>query len=340
MDVQSKRSKRKRKKKSVKNKRRRSAGPSRKKRKTEVKEELSLSDELKQRKSKTKEPPLPPKKGFKCSSCKKITWSGKSKDIWYHIFGTGEWMCLSCGEEYAISNACCVCGKCFSDDSEVDASWIACDLCPRWVMTKCDGITDLSLYDDDNPDHLTYHCPICTNRLPQEPMVFYSNLSESSSSASPYSSPERNETSLEEYEETLPEYKDKKRDEPKNSSQLDDIFVRLEKELIDEYNEQKLLVDYGNSSISSDQLEKIEFLENRFVKDIGNLRESLVRTRNKLREQNEAVYERLVAYHKKNREHLDKKAEDDLVNHFKLYYQTKESLLIERSKAILNTTIE
>jgi len=28
-------------------------------------------------------------------------------------------------------------------------------------MTKCDGIQDLSLYDDDNPNHLHYSCPVC-----------------------------------------------------------------------------------------------------------------------------------------------------------------------------------
>jgi len=28
-------------------------------------------------------------------------------------------------------------------------------------MSKCDGIEDLSLYDDDNPNHLHYSCPIC-----------------------------------------------------------------------------------------------------------------------------------------------------------------------------------
>jgi len=28
-------------------------------------------------------------------------------------------------------------------------------------MTKCDNIQDLSLYDDSNPNHLHYSCPIC-----------------------------------------------------------------------------------------------------------------------------------------------------------------------------------
>jgi hypothetical protein len=53
------------------------------------------------------------------------------------------------------------------------SSWIACDICGRWVMTKCDGITDLSLYDDDNPNHLPYHCPLCRGARKSIPRVFF-----------------------------------------------------------------------------------------------------------------------------------------------------------------------
>lgn len=27
-------------------------------------------------------------------------------------------------------------------------------------MAKCDGIEDLSIYDDENPDHIHYSCPV------------------------------------------------------------------------------------------------------------------------------------------------------------------------------------
>lgn len=35
-------------------------------------------------------------------------------------------------------------------------------------MTKCDGIEDLSLYDDDNPNHLHYSCPLCRGYFGKE----------------------------------------------------------------------------------------------------------------------------------------------------------------------------
>jgi len=76
----------------------------------------------------------------------------------------GEWLCNSCGLQWNKKHACPVCGKVYhrnnaSDDDE--NSWIRCDDCHRWVMTKCDNIQDLSLYDDSNPNHLHYSCPIC-----------------------------------------------------------------------------------------------------------------------------------------------------------------------------------
>lgn len=35
----------------------------------------------------------------------------------------------------------------------------------RWVMTKCDNIEDISIYDDSNPNHLHYSCPLCRGDL-------------------------------------------------------------------------------------------------------------------------------------------------------------------------------
>lgn len=42
-------------------------------------------------------------------------------------------------------------------------SRIRCDDCHRWVMTKCDNIDDgdLETFDDSNPNHLHYSCPVC-----------------------------------------------------------------------------------------------------------------------------------------------------------------------------------
>lgn len=49
-----------------------------------------------------------------------------------------------------------------ADSGAVDpAQWIQCDRCKKWVSTLDDNITDLSLYDDSNPNHLEYFCPAC-----------------------------------------------------------------------------------------------------------------------------------------------------------------------------------
>jgi hypothetical protein len=56
-----------------------------------------------------------------------------------------------------------MCGKVYRNaDAKyaIENSWICCDDCHRWVMTKCDGIEDLSIYDDNNPNHIHYSCPV------------------------------------------------------------------------------------------------------------------------------------------------------------------------------------
>lgn len=40
-------------------------------------------------------------------------------------------------------------------------TWICCDSCNNWVKAEDDGITDISIYDDSNPNHLEYNCPAC-----------------------------------------------------------------------------------------------------------------------------------------------------------------------------------
>jgi hypothetical protein len=48
-------------------------------------------------------------------------------------------------------------------ESSSDAGqWIQCDRCHKWVAIALDDkITDLSLYDDANPNHIDYNCPTC-----------------------------------------------------------------------------------------------------------------------------------------------------------------------------------
>ena len=48
------------------------------------------------------------------------------------------------------------------------SQWIQCDRCKKWVSTLEDNITDLSLYDDNNPNHLEYFCPTCREEEEQQ----------------------------------------------------------------------------------------------------------------------------------------------------------------------------
>eukprot|EP01114_Cavostelium_apophysatum_P018569 TRINITY_DN5772_c1_g1_i1.p1 TRINITY_DN5772_c1_g1~~TRINITY_DN5772_c1_g1_i1.p1 ORF type:complete len:574 (-),score=145.25 TRINITY_DN5772_c1_g1_i1:19-1740(-) len=75
----------------------------------------------------------------------------------------GDFLCANCVEEMNKKSACPVCGKMYkrTNEDEHDSAWIRCDDCHRWVMNSCDPIDDLSLFDDSNPNHLHYSCPVC-----------------------------------------------------------------------------------------------------------------------------------------------------------------------------------
>ena len=45
-----------------------------------------------------------------------------------------------------------------------DNPWIQCDKCSSWIIASNDGIHDLSIYDDSNPNHLDYYCPSCRKK--------------------------------------------------------------------------------------------------------------------------------------------------------------------------------
>lgn len=49
--------------------------------------------------------------------------------------------------------------------SNDDGEWICCDECNRWVMVKCDPtIKDLHDYEESNPNHKKYLCPVCVEK--------------------------------------------------------------------------------------------------------------------------------------------------------------------------------
>ncbi len=75
---------------------------------------------------------------------------------------SGEFLCTTCGLSMHRKHACPVCGKAYKKDEAGDENaWIRCDDCHKWVMIQCDKITDISVFDDSNPNHLHYSCPIC-----------------------------------------------------------------------------------------------------------------------------------------------------------------------------------
>eukprot|EP00698_Gefionella_okellyi_P003997 TRINITY_DN13701_c0_g1_i1.p1 TRINITY_DN13701_c0_g1~~TRINITY_DN13701_c0_g1_i1.p1 ORF type:complete len:283 (+),score=26.23 TRINITY_DN13701_c0_g1_i1:46-849(+) len=68
-------------------------------------------------------------------------------------------------------SGCQMCGLGFRKTND----WIMCDNCKRWFCLPCAEIDDLSLYDDNNPDHLEFVCALCAGSVSEgdddEPFV-------------------------------------------------------------------------------------------------------------------------------------------------------------------------
>lgn len=122
-----------------------------------------------------------PDDSIECNQCRT-----KASSRWYLGPHQEQWHCKRCGEDWSRYNACPICGLVYEEDKkkllgnedddeseEESNSWIECEQCGRWVMTKCDGISDLSLYADSNPNHLPYECPLCVGKLDCLPRIFY-----------------------------------------------------------------------------------------------------------------------------------------------------------------------
>lgn len=154
-----------------------------------------------------------PAENSSCTQCS----AAVERTSWFRGPTTADWLCASCGEVWSREHSCPVCGLVYDEEDDGDdlfisadlyrtlqilhhpetnvtetapsalpdqaataaeqSSWIACDDCGRWVMTKCDGIVDLSLYDDENPNHLPYKCPLCRGAKDSIPHIFFTRHS-------------------------------------------------------------------------------------------------------------------------------------------------------------------
>jgi len=224
----------------------------------------------------------------------------------------GEYLCNNCSVQWNKKHACPVCGKMYrkSDASEDEENaWIRCDDCHRWVMTKCDNIEDLSIYDDSNPNHLHYSCPLCRGDIG----LFSSNSHHptKASSTSSYANP--------------------------TSDPAESRLESVEKGLIDKIAEE---YDSANQCLFEEELqEKLRTNEISFAEEISQYAASLIGKRDREWHKNQTDLDRQFKRLKEEKERLDEQIELDLVLDLKEFYKNQKKEFDKRRGHYYNKVI-
>jgi len=194
-------------------------------------------------------------------------------------------------------------------------------------MTKCDSIKDLSLYDDSNPNHLHYSCPICrgedlaaggskgsSNGFKKTP----NNNNNGRSLRSPDPIRTRNNSFY---------GSDSNSDSELEEDSLAGRLESVEKELLDKINEM-----YNIESIEDDEIrEKLRNQEFNFSDDISQSSAQLIGKREREWYKNQTELERQIKRLKEEKEKLDDKIEMELVQDLKNHFR-KQKKEFERQR--------
>jgi len=260
--------------------------------------------------------------------------SSSSSSKWKRI-PSGEWVCHNCSLQYAKKHSCPVCGKQYKkNEDDEDNPWIRCDDCHRWVMIKCDHeIQDLILYDDSNPNHLHYSCPMC-----RKDEIYSNALSTVSSSFSSGSFADHlsnsnsvNQNNIDVNSRSNGHSNNKTgskktiREQQQIAMNSDDEYdlgegriESTEKNLVD-----KIIDEYDSNAYLDDEdlYDRLHVLEENFCEDISRYATQLVGKRNSQIHKNQLEYERQLKRLKEDKERLDETIEIEFIYELKNYYR-------------------
>mmetsp|Transcript_9867 Transcript_9867/g.10943 ORF Transcript_9867/g.10943 Transcript_9867/m.10943 type:complete len:658 (-) Transcript_9867:109-2082(-) len=297
-------------------------------------------------------PPIPPP-GTECADCGKLF---TNHETWYHGPESDHWACTACGRKWCQQNACPISGYVYnakdrdqprdqSRDSESDhepPSWIGCDSCGAWVVAECDGITidELSLYDDDSPNPLTYNCPQCRGEIESRPLVFYTSwkqyfkLKESLMGVTvkkrrhavliPDTPLAQDDDDLESYSRFSP------------TEVVTCEITKAERELFRRFPLD--VVDLSSAKESNKS--ELAKLDKEFAEDIRKLRNRMQDLRKKLQDRNSRELKAEIEQLKKEKETMDALVEENLVKQFTSYFKSSREIFIQQKAEIVKSPKE
>eukprot|EP01119_Soliformovum_irregulare_P004167 TRINITY_DN15182_c0_g1_i1.p1 TRINITY_DN15182_c0_g1~~TRINITY_DN15182_c0_g1_i1.p1 ORF type:complete len:585 (+),score=132.81 TRINITY_DN15182_c0_g1_i1:64-1755(+) len=318
--------------------------PSLKKKRRSAKEEEGWTDRRVKRKTRSEDEDFSarPKRGDKsgaspdytATDCKGCGASepGKAKGsvATWRRGANGELLCFNCSLQQNKQQACPVCGKMYRrEDADDEANpWIRCDDCHRWVMIKCDNIEDLSLYDDGNPNHLHYSCPICRGENP---------LQQTTQPPAKNGRGRKPKPKKEEPISVPPPHHDEKETspEPAESEEEDQGGLEmLEKDLLYKLEDDTVHID------DPDLKTKLEAFQEEFANEITTLSVRLIGKRDRERHKNQADFDRQIKRLREEKMRAEETLEYDLMCELKAYYVQQRKEFQQKINAITSTKLK
>lgn len=250
----------------------------------------------------------------------------------------------------------------------INSPWIACDNCHRWVMTRCDGITDLSVYDDDNPNHLPYSCPFCRKIVNELPSVFYTmetakyfvgvskrptlnankptnefvdsdetpknidelktTISSLSNQVDQINSSRKNETLFTDFNSRFDLTKSIFRDNSDMKERFRKKMTQIVDSIISSFRNENNIT--SESHDSDFETEKMK-IEKRFFQEISNFQMLTFQSLNLLLDQNQLEYHKLIIGILKEYEVTELQTEQELLSQFNIFAQSKSQIYFSKS---------
>eukprot|EP00003_Mantamonas_plastica_P032825 TRINITY_DN910_c1_g1_i2.p1 TRINITY_DN910_c1_g1~~TRINITY_DN910_c1_g1_i2.p1 ORF type:complete len:278 (+),score=83.33 TRINITY_DN910_c1_g1_i2:1766-2599(+) len=233
----------------------------------------------------------------------------------------GEYMCTNCAMIFSKANSCPMCTVVYKKNQMTNTDldkgpWIGCDDCETWVHSRCDGIEDVSVFDDSNPNPQHYSCPFCRG-FKQDPFSEGADLTHQIAGHK-----EEDEVAIQAFMGSFDSVGARRRKRELISSSYDSEPVITLEDMQEGLNKsfEKYLKD-TQVKVDRSRRATLKTLEGKFKDNLQAHKSQLALKRNTVITRYERAYERKIAELMNEDEKNQSTVQRDFANQLRMFYQ-------------------